>query len=1313
MWSFIRDFITDPQATPDDVNLLLLGERGVGKSTLINSISNYFHYTTFAKAQKEKIELLIPMCLNLAEKSKVFGKPDDNEVPEPGQSVTQNVKVYQFPIKLYRKTINLKLIDAPGVGDPRGIEQDNINLDNVLAYLGTLKELHGICFVFKSNQTRFTQFAEYCLKQILTRLDKSASQNIIFITTHSKIAGYTTGKTKSHCLEPLVKSIRSKPPHVSIPLSDKNIFAVDNEAFKALLESQGGIYYDQLAMRDFQQSWIKSTNEIQRLLKYIIGNSKNPALKPHDVENTVNINEARFLIKQLTTPIAEVSELMQDIIILLDIHQKRLKQEDEILDQLKDQLYISYVDFEVKKLDQPVTVCTEPTCTEIVKVNNVTLRLYKQQCHKPCYMKGVPKEMVGDPQLEDCAVMVQGNCMYCQCSWKKHLHIYEETQKVVIKKEDENVKNTLKSKEDARLHIEKTVNNVNQRKRELEAEGEIISETIAKFAYFLQEHALIPFNDLHSAYIKQRIRELKTPFIDPMGMPSYCGLPRKAQDMHGIVSETHLGKFTVQQVITKLESMLKDDAQLQKTLQENPRGLQTASSDLTFEGIKNSFTELYNLKHMGKKIQELIKKSSNSRRKEHRENFNCLVSQEIDLNKNIAEEQYENREYSESYYDVSGMQQGRNKSSENEYGPEATGDHDHKEHQSVSRNPKKRPTEKMSKSSKPHHGSYNAILTDDDSDSAKPVSTKDEGRRGDGKEHHSTSRNPISRTQDDQQKLTPPAADMQKELASISDNVNNQENLMQNGSETMKKQQENVKQFMEKIGLLLESNKMENIDTLKKQLKSFLSDSEDDRNEHHQTEHSEHNESETISKDVESAIQKESPENELDYKVTYTYRTNNSEDDKSSKPRTEDARPEYPSPERTYNDPREPRHSGARYHHEEDKRLAEASGRRNHRSNFFPRSTSPGRYHPTTERKSHRRDHRTHYSPRRYRRRSESYNSSDRDFNRSSHRHATRYTDESESYDSDDNPSRNRTKFKSYKAYDSSDDRHKKSRHVKNKSSRRRRSSEEDIDTKREKKSHRRHHKGKRSSRRHHSSSESYDSDDDESRRSFSSGSASSARSFDSRSSVKRSKDKTGRSRDSEQHRSTRTEKKSRQEVKESSRRHGHRSRSDISDSDDRDSRKWSQRSGNKHSRRKDKSDCDSGGHTIGNGLKKSKNQRQSNKKHDSVGDRPVKSSKSAHSVPKDKKKTGDSNDTRPAKSSKSGNTKDEMSATLGKSDLVDPHSSQSSAREPNSNKRESEKQPNKNKENCDSLDKQSVKSSNKDTVQVSKPKNKIRSKSE
>ena len=254
----------DTKTLDDDVNLLLLGETGVGKSTLVNSISNYFNYSSFKKARKGTIDILIPVCLNINDESKIFGKADDNELHEEGKSATQNVKVYLFPVKMQNRKFNLRLIDTPGVGDPRGIEQDNVHLDNILAYLATLKKLHGICFVLKSNQTRFTKFVEYCLKQILTRLDKSASQNIIFITTYSKTSGYTAENTKNQCLLPLIRSIMSRPPHVEIPLSDENIFAVENEAFSALLGIQEGRQYDKHEMKSMKHSWKKSSKEIRR-----------------------------------------------------------------------------------------------------------------------------------------------------------------------------------------------------------------------------------------------------------------------------------------------------------------------------------------------------------------------------------------------------------------------------------------------------------------------------------------------------------------------------------------------------------------------------------------------------------------------------------------------------------------------------------------------------------------------------------------------------------------------------------------------------------------------------------------------------------------------------------------------------------------------------------------------------------------------------------------------------------------------------------------------------------------------------------------
>ncbi|XP_063922697.1 uncharacterized protein LOC135137082 [Zophobas morio] len=322
MYSSLANLFKDSQTTSDDINLLLLGETGVGKSTLINSISNYLNYPDFKEAQKGNIDILIPLFLNVAEVSKVFESPDDNELLEDGKSATQHVKLYLFPIKLGSQTFNLRLIDTPGVGDPRGTDRDNVNLDNILAYLTTLKKLHAICFVLKSNQTRFTKFVEYCLKQILTRLDKSASRNIIFITIYSKAANYTAGETKTNCLMPLVKDIRSRPPHVCIPLSDSNIFAVDNEAFKALLAIQEGKKYNKHELDGFMHSWEVSSNEIQRLLAYIIGDIENAALNSHEVENTISINEVRFLVEQLTTPIAEVSALLQDNIRILDRHKK-------------------------------------------------------------------------------------------------------------------------------------------------------------------------------------------------------------------------------------------------------------------------------------------------------------------------------------------------------------------------------------------------------------------------------------------------------------------------------------------------------------------------------------------------------------------------------------------------------------------------------------------------------------------------------------------------------------------------------------------------------------------------------------------------------------------------------------------------------------------------------------------------------------------------------------------------------------------------------------------------------------------------------
>lgn len=93
-------------------------------------------------------------------------------------------------------------------------------------------------------------------------------------------------------------------------------------------------------------------------------------LESLDLQNIISINEVRFLVEQLATCIPEVSERIQHNMKSLDTHQKRLTTEDQAIQQLKPQLYITCVGLEVKKLTQPATACTNPKCTEVVTVRS-------------------------------------------------------------------------------------------------------------------------------------------------------------------------------------------------------------------------------------------------------------------------------------------------------------------------------------------------------------------------------------------------------------------------------------------------------------------------------------------------------------------------------------------------------------------------------------------------------------------------------------------------------------------------------------------------------------------------------------------------------------------------------------------------------------------------------------------------------------------------------------------------------------------------------------------------------------------------------
>ena len=158
---------------------------------------------------------------NGEEKEIKFGS-DENEVFADGQSATQFPREYVIETD----TTNFHLIDTPGIGDGRGIEQDEENFDNILAFLTRYEKINAIVMLLKPNNTRLTTAFKFCVVELLSHLHKSVVSNIIFAFTNTRGTLYRPGESLP-VLNKLLKEY-----NIGINLSSSSYFCFDNEAFR-------------------------------------------------------------------------------------------------------------------------------------------------------------------------------------------------------------------------------------------------------------------------------------------------------------------------------------------------------------------------------------------------------------------------------------------------------------------------------------------------------------------------------------------------------------------------------------------------------------------------------------------------------------------------------------------------------------------------------------------------------------------------------------------------------------------------------------------------------------------------------------------------------------------------------------------------------------------------------------------------------------------------------------------------------------------------------------------------------------------------
>jgi predicted ATPase len=244
------------------INILLIGEKGVGKSTFINAFANYLSFKTVEQAQVNRLAVVKPLSFRMLtndafeERTCTFGNFD--------RSILSSCQTYTFDPHL-NDGKKLCLIDTPSLVDASEFDQSNANtIKHILDYVNKLSHLNAICFLLQPDASRLLTSFQLCFGQLMNRLGRNARDNVIFCFTNVLMTFSTPGSTA-----PLLRNMFTSHSMNDIPFSRDNAFFFENESFRYLVAVQNGAHFNYEEKAEYTTSWSESVNESNRLLNYI------------------------------------------------------------------------------------------------------------------------------------------------------------------------------------------------------------------------------------------------------------------------------------------------------------------------------------------------------------------------------------------------------------------------------------------------------------------------------------------------------------------------------------------------------------------------------------------------------------------------------------------------------------------------------------------------------------------------------------------------------------------------------------------------------------------------------------------------------------------------------------------------------------------------------------------------------------------------------------------------------------------------------------------------------------------------------------
>ncbi|XP_044189058.1 uncharacterized protein LOC122968129 isoform X2 [Thunnus albacares] len=456
-----RKTVGEKNLNKKNKTILLVGETGAGKSTLINVLVNYTMGVKF--------------------EDNIWFKIVEEEKRSQTESQTSDVIVYQiFGFEDKTLPFSLTIIDTPGYRDTRGIEQDDKvsqRLFDLFRSKDGVHKIDAVGLVLKSSVNQLSDRQKYIFDSVTSLFGKDLEENVVALITHSN------GITPEDALEALeaanikcAKNEKNQPVH----------FLFDN------IQTTQRTKETKVAL---ENSWRVTETGMKRFTDFL------EKSKPQQLITTVEVLNARI---RITACIHNLQHRIQ----LIEQKQNEAQQTQEALkkheqEMKKNEEFIVEVD-EYYKEREPID---GGMWGLFFYKGAVTCNICEENCHHPgCTKAWSPKH---------CEVMKGGRCTVCTGKCPASAHVKEKWRYVnktrKVKKTFEDVKQKYEKNKVDREQKKSLLENLQTEMEKLKSEK---TQLLTEVYQHVEQLERIALNDnslsthVHFDFLIEKMKEI-------------------------------------------------------------------------------------------------------------------------------------------------------------------------------------------------------------------------------------------------------------------------------------------------------------------------------------------------------------------------------------------------------------------------------------------------------------------------------------------------------------------------------------------------------------------------------------------------------------------------------------------------------------------------------------------------------------------------------------------------------------------------------------------------------------------------------------